>query len=329
MNAISKAAGVAAAAAGMLACAAAPAGADSGRLADFGLALSSTAPGSPTGMTVHVLLRAEGDPEAKPSPLRAAVIRLPDGLRFDTGALPECTASDDEIRALGPDACPPETKLTVGEFSAITGFGPPVDPLMGDDHVFNGHNEIIEIISARGSSASPGFDRLTIEGTTLTAHPPMAPGGPPDGESAVRSIDFAIPVRSEAGRSLITTPPACPAGGEWVSRATFGFADGNAETVGSATPCTRPAGQARPRLRVTVRPRRIPAEKHVRLRFRVRSGAARCVSGATVLLRGVTARTDSRGRATLATLFHQPGRRLARVTKPGCGPAHAAVRVVR
>ncbi|MEA2448366.1 MAG: hypothetical protein QOG63_298, partial [Thermoleophilaceae bacterium] len=102
---------------------------ESGRLADFGLALSSRSPATPTGMAVHVFLRAANDPDAKPPPLRSAVIRLPDGLRFDTSAVPECTASDQELSARGSDACPPETQLTVGTFSAITGFGPPADPL--------------------------------------------------------------------------------------------------------------------------------------------------------------------------------------------------------
>src|SRR5439155_2509293 len=122
-----------------------------------------------------------------------------------------CRASDDEMRLRGSDACPPETRLTVGSFSAMTGAGPPLDPLAGDDHVFNGPNQLIEIITIPGGDASPAFDRLTIDGSTLTAHPPKAPGGPPEGESSVRSIDFQVPVRTAGGRSLITTPPDCPA----------------------------------------------------------------------------------------------------------------------
>jgi hypothetical protein len=82
-------------------------------------------------------------------------------------------------------------------------------------------------------------------------------------------------------------------------------------------------------MRLAVHPRRVVAGRPARLRFRVRSGAAGCIRGATVLLRGVSARTDRRGRATLAALFHRLGARRARVTKPGCGPAHATVRVVR
>src|SRR2546423_2530319 len=87
-----------------LACGATSAAAESGRLADFSLGLTSRTPGSPTGLTIHVLFHRADDPNAKPSPLRSAVIHAPLGLRFDTTAVRECTASDDQIRLLGPNA---------------------------------------------------------------------------------------------------------------------------------------------------------------------------------------------------------------------------------
>lgn len=219
----------------------APAAADarSGRLADFTGALTTHRAAAPTGLRVHVLLHRPGNRSAKPSPLRSAVVRLPAGLRFDTTAVPRCTASDAAIRVLGSKACPEASELTVGKFSAVTGFGPPVDPLAGDDHVFNGPRQLIEIITAPGAFLSPAFDRLTISGSTLTAHPPKAPGGPPDGESSVRSLDFAVPVRARAGRTLIRAPRRCPATRRWTSTATFGFADGSHDTVASRSPCKR------------------------------------------------------------------------------------------
>ncbi len=302
----------------------APAQADQGRLADFDLGMANPKPSTPTGLTVHILVHRADDPEAKPSPLRAAVVRLPDGTRIDNTALPECTATDEELEALGSEACPDDTRLTVGAFSALTGFPPPADPFMGDLHIFNGPRQIIEVVTVKGGSASPGFDRLTIEGSTLTAHPPRAAGAPPDNEASVRSLDYELPVRTSGEKAFVTTPPACPRSGRWTSTATFGFADGTSETVASRTPCDRP----RPALRLAVRPKRIVAGEPSRLRFRVRSSAARCRRGATVLLRGQTDRTDRKGRATLTTRFHAPGPRSARVTKPGCRAAHAVVRVV-
>lgn len=298
----------------------AAAAADAGRLADFGSRLTSTTPGTPTGMAVHIFFRAAGDPNAKPSPLRTAVIRLPEGLRFDTGVMPVCTASDEEIRALGPGACEPESKLSVGRFSAILGLGPPADPFVGEDHVFNGPRQIIEIITGQGNDASPGFDRVTIDGSTLTAHPPMAPGGPPDGESAIRSIDFTVPVRTANGRALITNPPACPAAHRWKGSATFGFADGSSETVPSSTACTGA-------LRLSIKPRRVPGGRRSRIAFSSAASDPGCIAGVTIRLGGRTVRTDSGGRAALRMKFRRAGLRHAVATKQGCRPARAAVRV--
>jgi hypothetical protein len=250
----------------------------------------------------------------------------------------ECTASDEELKARGPDACPAATKLTVGEFTGITGFGPPADPFVGDDHVFNGPRQLIEVITFHGSSASPGFDRLTVDGSTLTAHPPKAAGAPPDNEASVRSIDFRIPVRVAAGRSLMTTPPTCPDDGAWASVATFGFADGSSETVTSRTPCRPPSqaagappppAAARAALAVTVRPRRVRAGRLVRIRVHATSADAGCVAGATVRVGSRAVRTDGRGRATLPWTFKGPGTRHALVTKRGCRGARAVIRVAR
>jgi len=227
--------------------AAAPGSAQAGRLADFTFGLTTGATSAPSGLTVHILFHRANDPNAKPSPIRAGVFQGPSGLRFDTSAVPQCTASDDQIRVLGSSACPADSQLTVGTLTAMTGFGPPVDPLAGEDHVFNGPNQFIEIITAPGTPASPGFDRLSIQGSTLSAHPPATPGGPPDGQTAVRSIDFRIPVRVSGDRPLITTPPDCPPGGQWTSTARLQFADGSTDTVDSQTPCaTRPAPAASP-----------------------------------------------------------------------------------
>jgi hypothetical protein len=301
-----------------------PAAAESGRLADFSARFTTTGVGAPTGLNVHIFFRAAGDPDAKPSPLRSAVIHGPDGLRFDTGVMHECMASDEELRAAGSDACPDDTKLTVGSFSAIGGFGPPADPFMGDDHVFDGPDQIIEVITVKGGSASPGFDRLTIAGATLTAHPPMAPGGPPDGESSVRSLDFQIPVRrGTGGRSLITTPPSCPSSGEWKTTAMFGFKDGSSDTVTSTTPCAKPS------IHLTVKPGRVVAGRRARFTFRVSSPSASCIAGAEIRLAGRRVKTGPRGRAAFTATFHEPGAHRVRATRPGCRAGSALVHVRR
>jgi hypothetical protein len=317
-------------------CSSTLASAKPGPATDFRLALSTRSPNAPTGLTAHISFSVAGDPSAKPPPLRSALIKAPAGLRFDSTAVNQCTASDQELQAMGPDACPADTKLTVGSFSAITGFGPPADPFMGDDHVFNGPDQLIEVITFKGSSASPGFDRLTISGSTLTAHPPKAPGAPPDNEASVKSLEFQIPVRTAGTTSLVTTPPDCPADGEWTSTGTFGFADGSTVSTSSRTPCaitSAPATAPPPTpqsaaLALTARPRRVTAHHRAVLRFRVRSDDARCLSGATIRLGNRRIVTDDQGRATLTTRLSTPGLRHIRARSPGCRSATAIVRVV-
>ena len=300
--------------------------------ADFSQAFTTMAPGTPTGLTVHVFLRRADDASAKPPPLRSAVIRGPAGLRFDTTAVPQCKASDEQLHALGPDACPEDSLLTVGSFSAMAGFGPPLDPFLGDDYVFDGPAQLIEVITFKDSKASPVFDRLTISGSTLTAHPPSAPGGPPDGEQAVRSLDFAIPPRTAHGKSLITTPRACPADGRWTTTATFGFGDGSADTVSSRSTCAAAAPGRRgkaPALHVRVRPRRVRAHHRVRVRLRASSASRTCIFHAHVRVGGRVLRTDRRGRATLTLRFARAGARRVRASHGGCRAARTRLRVVR
>jgi hypothetical protein len=89
-----------------------------------------------------------------------------------------------------------------------------------------------------------------------------------------------------------------------------------------------PAGESgpRPRLRLTVRPRRVPVGQRVRLRFAVRSGGEP-VRRARVRIRGRTARTNRRGRARLAIRFGRAGPYTVRATRRGYRPDNARVLV--
>jgi hypothetical protein len=213
----------------------APAGAaaEQGRLVDFSLRFTNTRPASPTGLSLHAKALGEG----KPSPLRSVVYTVPRGTRFDDRAMPRCEASDLELEVLGSAACPDSSFLALGKLTAISGLGAPVDPVMADVHVFNAPAQILEVVTFPGTPASPAFDRVTINGTTLTAHPPKAPGGPPDGEMAITSLDYTFAPRVSSAGSLVTTPPTCPRSGAWTTTGTFTFANGASETVASRSPC--------------------------------------------------------------------------------------------
>jgi hypothetical protein len=164
-----------------------------------------------------------------------------------------------------------------------------------------------------GGSPSPGWDRLKIDGSTLSAHPPVTPGGPPDGETAVKSIAFDIPVRG----SLITTPPVCPRSGAWTTTGTFAFADGTTETASATTPCSRP------RLRLVVAPRRVRHGRVVRVRARL---GGTCHAPARLLIASRRARFRSGGRVVLRVTLHRKRLYTVRATAPGCDSATARIR---
>jgi hypothetical protein len=308
------------------------ASADSTPAADFDLRLSSERPDTLTGASIHVLYRDPSDPDAKPSPLTKVVIEAPAGTRFDGTAVLSCQATDDELMARGRDACPSDSRVGGGSLTAMTGFGPPVDPYATDVTLFNSGDGIIELVTQKGTNQVLGIDRTKFTGpSTLTAHPPATPGGPPDGKTSVRELFFTYDaVRGPTGKRFITTPPDCPARGLWSSRLLFSTADGNSYRVGSTTTCLRPKGASpRPRLRLSVTPRRVVAGRRVRFRVRVRSSDPSCARAATVRFAGRRLRTNRRGRGRLTLRMHRLGLRRLVASKPGCRRDSALVAVRR
>ena len=77
------------------------------------------------------------------------------------------------------------------------------------------------------------------EGRITTVEIPRTPGGPPDGQSALRRIHNVFPARSLGRRASIRTPPRCPSSGVWTFRARLTFADGGVEQNVHRMPCRR------------------------------------------------------------------------------------------
>jgi hypothetical protein len=297
--------------------------------ADLEVAFSARSPSSSTGASLRAYYEDADDPDAKPSPITSLVIELPEGFRYDGAAVPACEASDEELRALGRKACPAGSAIGSGTFTALTGFGPPIDPFVGDVTAFNGGDEIIELVSFRGTDQTAGFDRLHVEGNKLTAEPPATPGGPPDGRTAVREIELGLPARgsAESGRALMTTPKRCPRAGTWSSLGAFGFLDGSVDAARAESPCIRPG---RPRLRVSVEPRSARAGRATSFRFLVRApsaGGERPVAGAKIRFAKEVAYSDASGRARIVQRFTHAARYRPHARKAGYVTGKTSVRV--
>jgi hypothetical protein len=300
---------VAGAMAGVLLASAGAALATTGQRADFDLGFDTGKPGTKAALVLHVVYKAAGDPDAKPSPIRKVVIAAPAGTRFDTNAVPPCKASDDDLKAQGSSACPTESRIGAGKLSADTGFGPPADPTEADLTLFNTGDAVLEVVTAEGTDRVLGTDRLHIDGSTLTGAPPVTPGGPPDGETAVRQIDFTI----DKSTGFVTTPGTCT--GQWISTGTFGFKDGAEETLQSAAACERKA-VAKPRLMLA--PTRVRVGRASRFTARVEDATPVCTRGVVVRVGGRRARTDGHGRVRLTVTAHRGGAHSATAKKRGC-----------
>jgi hypothetical protein len=226
---------------GLVAAITAASSASAGVRADYKQAFTTSKPGTSTGTDTRILYKNPNDPKAKPSPIRQEVFTFPAGTTYDESVVPDCTASDAEIMARGKDACPPASWLggSKGD-TGMTGFPGPdtaidVDGwdqggtlvLFGRDHQF-------------GIGA---VTRAVRKGQTVTVEVPKTPGGPPDGETALRKIHHVFPARSAGKRAYMRTPRKCPKSHVWTFRAKFTFADGAVEHDVYRMRCRRAASK--------------------------------------------------------------------------------------
>ena len=89
--------------------------------------------------------------------------------------------------------------------------------------------------------------RAIRRGQVVTVEVPRNPGGPPDGESALRRVHNVFAPRSAGERDSTRTPSVCPPSGVWTFQAQFTFADGVVEHDSYDMPCRRQTARARTR----------------------------------------------------------------------------------
>lgn len=287
---------------------------------DFVFELGTRTPGAGATMKFDVVYRDPDDPNAKPPPITAGTFRLPEGTRIDQDAVAKCRASDEELRAQGTSACPADSRVGGGTLTAVTGFGPPADPVTGQVTVFNGDGELIELVTVPDTGRTAGFDRLTVKGSTLTAHPPATPGGPPDGRTSIKEIHITV---DRPGYAF--APPLCPGRDGWAYGASFEFGDGGKAEVARTLDCV--AG--RPALALSTQPRRARVGRRTTFRFALRSSSPACVRGAKVRFAGKRARTNARGLTAITTKLGAVRTYPVSVSKRGCKTARGTVVATR
>lgn len=267
--------------------------------------LTTEVPGAATGRVYAIDYFDPADREdGKPHAFSHLRVELPEGARFDTSALPQCKASDADLMASGPSACPAETRVGTDETVIDSGASGAGRYMTVDFSFFNNEKELILLATVRENGVRVVV-RAQIGERTLDIENPFIPGTPPDGTAA----------RSQRGvfeqSKFITTPPACPPSGHWVTRITWTYRDGVKQSAESRSPCRRPDGDA-PAIRWFGVPRGC-ASKPFRAHFRVTDASA---------LRSVRIRLDGRA------LARSPHKRVsARMPVRGLRPGRHTVEV--
>ncbi len=211
-------------------------GAQAGDRADYKQMFTTSVPGTPTGTDTQILYKNPSDPNAKPIPVRREVFTFPAGTTHDESVVPDCNASDVEIMLFGKSACPPESWVggDLGD-TMMTGF-----PGAGESALdVDGWDDAGDtVLFGRDHASGIGFvTRARREGRVITVEVPRSPGGPPDGQSALRRVHHVFPARSLGTRAHLRTPPTCPRRGVWTFKAHFTFADGVVEEDVYRMPC--------------------------------------------------------------------------------------------
>ncbi len=223
--------------------------------ATFAPTLSPNRPGAKGALTLAV--HYTGGVMGVPAPVRRSTLSLPAGLTLEIPSLRSCSAV--RLRALGPDACPPQSLIGRGhalaetlagseviseEVSLLAFIGPP-----------QGNYPTFELV---GEGSKPVPAQVVITGTVVPAHAPYGeqlvipfppiPSLPSLSETALANITLTIgtsgPHPSRSANTVLA-PARCPAGG-WPFAAAFTYADGSSDDTAAKAPCLAKAKRRAP-----------------------------------------------------------------------------------
>ncbi|MEA2436300.1 MAG: hypothetical protein QOF65_856 [Thermoleophilaceae bacterium] len=205
---------------------------------EYSDAFTTRTPGAPSGRLFHDEFFDARDASAKPPPVQHFHVQLPHGARFNWRAVPLCTASDAELMAEGPSACPAGSNVGAEVFSFDTGAEGPNRIVTNDITFLNNKEELIILTQERQSGT-----RVVVRGKlgpeTFDFDLLPLPGTPPDGGADKRE-DAKYPISlGPTRKAWLTTPPTCPASGKWTFRIDYTFRNGEKVTKTSDARCDR------------------------------------------------------------------------------------------
>ncbi|MFL5955136.1 MAG: hypothetical protein ACJ76I_13625 [Gaiellaceae bacterium] len=225
--------------------AAAPAAADpaSGPRETVDQTYTTTVPGAASGLGYSGTYHAANDPKGSPPYMRQMTFYPPSGAVYDTSAPDACTATDLELEARGPAACPPGSIIGSGTTSGII-YEPVAHSFVFDQYshhldIVNNTGEQVILVESEGWTVVRG--KYQPDGSVVfhspTCFPAPPAGGCPDDYVLQLGTTSTIGAYTRNGRNYFTTPPTCPAEGYWTTRIHFEWADGTTDDVAPHEPC--------------------------------------------------------------------------------------------
>jgi hypothetical protein len=209
-----------------LAVAAVPAIASDQRAATLEATFTPSSGAAAAAVDLHMTWADAGEPSAKPQQVHKLRLGFPTGTRIDTGAMVQCKASDKQVRAKGPSACPRASRLATGTSVATTGSS----EIHADVVLINAHREIIVVVLVNKAVFAVYRDDVTRSTVTVNFALPAV--------ISLLDLKIHIPVHKHGRRIYFRTPATCPATGTWAMTATSSYADGSVQTAPAAVACS-------------------------------------------------------------------------------------------
>jgi hypothetical protein len=206
---------------------------------------TATLPSTPTGLGWAATYHAAGDSQAPPPAMEKMIFYPPAGFRYDTSVPEQCAATDAQLSAQGPSACPEGSRLGEGTTEGLFLF-----PFAHDytfDHfthhldVLNNANEQILLVESEGWTIVRG--KFQPDGSLVFASTTCFPASPtgecPDDYIIQLGSSTTIPPYTNAKGSYAATPPTCPRTRNWETTVRFWWTDGTTDSVVTTQPCGR------------------------------------------------------------------------------------------
>jgi hypothetical protein len=198
---------------------------------------SSQTPHSAAGLDALATWSDPGEAGGKPKEIQKIKVLLNPGSRLDTGALPTCKASDEDVQVRAVRACPAKTILgEVHGQGVYAGGGAPFNTLAT---LFNAKRQVIVVVTLddRNGRLLTNF-RDDVRRSSITVNLKIGRG-----ISLVR-FQAHVPRHLRKGRngkrrSYFTTPASCPPSGVWTTTMIFSYRDGSSEQRTAPSPCRK------------------------------------------------------------------------------------------